>query len=72
MYQGPLSALVLKWSEVNITNTNFFNAEQVRILKSLMVVAASTIGRDICQWCLGNLKTRSAIGIVSARPRFES
>lgn len=33
MYQGPLPALVLKWSEVNITNINYFNAEQVSILQ---------------------------------------
>jgi hypothetical protein len=30
MYQGQLDSLVLKWSEVNITNMNYFNTEQVR------------------------------------------
>jgi hypothetical protein len=29
MYQGSLEQLVLKWSEVNITNRNYFNADQV-------------------------------------------
>jgi hypothetical protein len=34
MYEGRLEQLVLKWSEVNITNRNYFNAEQVSLLLS--------------------------------------
>jgi hypothetical protein len=39
-YQGGLEALVLKWSEVNVCNHNYFNAEQVGSTATALVKKA--------------------------------
>lgn len=56
MYHGRLEQLVLRWSEVNITNRNYFNAEQVRLLSllasqphsSMFVLSASSAAPCTC------------------------